>query len=471
MIKKLLSIVAITVVTSSAVSAQIQLLEQPAYIKNAVKATNTNFVAQPADFNPVNKNYNASATSVSEKVSSIIAQDTLWYFYKKHAYRNNPSNQSFYSYQSPGGGVSHMGSRFANTGTVIVTGLECIAARKGSSTSASVTVMMYLCNVTSGLPVFPPLDSVSAITTGTAGYFLGGNFGLPKTVTGDFAVLVRCNYTVGDTIKAFMNNANTATSTTTLTSCKFGEGFGYLRVSSTGNFTTTTNQFTLPSTGGTSDVEFMVAPRVSFSLVANATAPATVCTNASFNYTNTTSAWATNRQFNYNQFHPYWVPFSNTTTPTPLNIYSWNFGDGSPTSTVTSPSKTYTTSAAFNGVLTLNYTKLSTVKSNSVMATSSVDTKTLTVTSSICSVGLKNNTLNASVIAFPNPAVNGKITIANLEGSNTITVYNMLGSVISTQTSTNANVIIDLTNQAIGNYFIKITDSNNATKTVKVINQ
>jgi len=454
MINKLLSIVALTIATNGALNAQSQL------------------VAEPADFNPSNQSYNTSVSN-NDKTAAITAQDTLWYFFKKHVYRNNSTNQGFYTVNSPDNSAitNHVGSRFANTGTVVVTGLEGIAARRASSTSASVTARLYLCNVTAGLPVLPPLDSVSAVLTGTTGMFIGGNFSVPKIVTGDFAVLIRSAYNVGDTIRPYMNNANTASSTTTLTSCKFGEGFGYLRLSASGNFTTTTGAYGLPTTGGTSDCEFMVAPRVSFSLVTNATAPTTVCTNASFNFTNTTSAWATNRQFNYNQFHPYWVPFANTITPAPLPIYSWNFGDASPTSTVTSPSKTYTSAAAFNGTLTLNYTKLSAVRANSVMATSSVDTKNWTVTASICSVGLKNNTLNASLIAYPNPAVNGKITIANLEGSNTITVYNMLGSVISSQTTANTNVVIDLTNQAIGNYFVKITDSNNATKTLKVINQ
>jgi hypothetical protein len=453
MIKKLLSIVALTVATNGAVNAQSQ------------------FVVEQADFNPANKSYNTSV-SANEKTSAITAQDTLWYFYKKHVYRNNSTNQGFYTVNSPDNFAvtNHVGSRFANTGTVVVTGLEGIAARKGSSTSASVTARLYLCNVTAGLPVLPPLDSVSAVLTGTGGVFFGGNFMLPKIVTGDFAVLIRSGYTAGDTIRPYMNNANTASSTTTLTSCKFGEGFGYYRSLSTGNFTTTTGAYGLPTTGGTSDCEFMVAPRVSFSLTANATAPTTVCTNSSFNFTNTTSAWATNRQFNYNQFHPYWVPFANTITPVPASIYVWTFGDGSPTSTVTSPSKTYTTSASFSGNLTLNYTKLSAVKSNSVLATTTPDVKTWTVTSSVCT-GLKSNTLNANVVVFPNPAVNGKLTISNLEGANTITVYNMLGSVISTQTSSNTNVLVDLSNQAIGNYFVKITDSNSNTKTIKVINQ
>ena len=112
MIKKLLSVVAVTVTTIGAINAQSQ------------------FVAQPAEFNPANKSYNVTHATVNEKTSAALVQDTLWYFYKKHVYRN-ASGTGFYTYQSPGGGVTHMGSRFANTGTITVTGLEGIASRNG----------------------------------------------------------------------------------------------------------------------------------------------------------------------------------------------------------------------------------------------------------------------------------------------------------------------------------------------------
>ncbi len=457
MIKKLLSVVALSIATSGAVNAQSQ------------------FVAQPAEFNPNNTSFNEANSAYSQKTAAALVSDTLWYFYKKHIYRNPSTSTGFYAYTSPQTGtfaVTHMGSRFNNSGTVVVSGLEGIAARKASSANATVTAKLYLCNVVANVPVFPPLDSVTAAMTGTAGVFIGGNFLQPKIVTGDFAVLIRANYVLGDTIRPYLNNANTASSTTTLTACKYGEGFGFVRYS--GTFTTTTGFFTnLPTVGATSDVEFMVAPRVSYSLVTNhsVTQP-TVCTNTPLSYSNTTSAWATNRQFNYNQFYPYWTPYSNTVTvpPTPNQIYTWNFGDGSAVSNVVSPSKTYTAAGAFNGTLTTNVVKLSAANSLSVLATVQTDVKNWAITSSICSLGLKNTALNAGISVYPNPAINGKITIANLEGANTITVYNLLGSVISTQSTTNSNFTIDLSNQAAGNYFVRITDSNSSTKTVKVIN-
>jgi len=92
-------------------------------------------------------------------------------------------------------------------------------------------------------------------------------------------------------------------------------------------------------------------------------------------------------------------------------------------------------------------------------------------TSTCGSVGLAELVSTAKVSVYPNPTVNGKATIAGLEGANTITVFNMLGQSVMTLTSDKEEVSIDLINQPIGNYLVKITNSNNATKTVKIINQ
>jgi hypothetical protein len=92
-------------------------------------------------------------------------------------------------------------------------------------------------------------------------------------------------------------------------------------------------------------------------------------------------------------------------------------------------------------------------------------------TSTCGSVGLAELVSTTKVSVYPNPTVNGKATIAGLEGANTITVFNMLGQSIMTLTSDKEEVSIDLINQPIGNYLVKITNSSNATKTVKIINQ
>ncbi len=75
------------------------------------------------------------------------------------------------------------------------------------------------------------------------------------------------------------------------------------------------------------------------------------------------------------------------------------------------------------------------------------------------------------VALYPNPTINGKTTITGLVGMNTITVYNMLGQTVLTLNTDKEEAIIDLVNQPIGNYLVKITDADKATKTIKVINQ
>jgi len=93
-------------------------------------------------------------------------------------------------------------------------------------------------------------------------------------------------------------------------------------------------------------------------------------------------------------------------------------------------------------------------------------------TSTCSSVGVTLHELNAVKLSvYPNPTINGKTNIAGLEGTNTITVYNMLGQSVLTLSSDKEEVSIDLVNQPMGNYLIKITDSNKASRTVKVINQ
>ncbi|MDO8998566.1 MAG: T9SS type A sorting domain-containing protein [Bacteroidota bacterium] len=92
-------------------------------------------------------------------------------------------------------------------------------------------------------------------------------------------------------------------------------------------------------------------------------------------------------------------------------------------------------------------------------------------TSTCGSVGIAELVSTPKVTIYPNPTVNGKATIAGLEGANTITVYNMLGQQVMNFTSDKEVVSIDLVNQPMGNYLVKITNSSNGTKTVKIINQ
>ncbi|MBL7901214.1 MAG: T9SS type A sorting domain-containing protein [Bacteroidia bacterium] len=100
-----------------------------------------------------------------------------------------------------------------------------------------------------------------------------------------------------------------------------------------------------------------------------------------------------------------------------------------------------------------------------------VNSKTYTQTVAPC-LGLTANANDGQeILLFPNPAVNGKTTVSGLEGTNTVSLYNVLGQLISTQVVTSESVEINLNNQPSGNYLIKITNNYNQTKTLKFLNQ
>jgi len=89
----------------------------------------------------------------------------------------------------------------------------------------------------------------------------------------------------------------------------------------------------------------------------------------------------------------------------------------------------------------------------------------------VCDItGLNEGTLNNNISAFPNPAVNGKVTVINLEGSNVIAVYNILGGVVAKEVVNSSQYNLDLSSQSEGTYFMRITDSTGGVKTVKIVN-
>lgn len=415
--------------------------------------------------------------AVGAKTNSVNAvTDTLWYFFNKHRLRN-PANTGFFYLLSPMTQTldfSHWGSIFLNTGTISVTGLECIAARHENSPSANVTIRMYLANVGSTGPTFPPVDSLDVVATGTAGAFRGANFNTPRTITGDFAVLFKCIPTVvGDSVELFMSNAMTATSTSGPASARYGEGLSFIRYPANGNFVSMTNLY---GTGGT-DYEMQVAPRVAFSgtvSMASSSLP-NYCMYQGYTFNNTSSNKFGHRQYNLNEFYRRWKPFANTTSIiTPDSVYKWNFGDGSPnrytTFNVPSLSHTFTTLGVYTVSLTLNYRNTF----NYADAANFTDVVTAVKTTSNCllDVGINEVQGLTNVNIYPNPTVNSKTTISGLNGTNTVMVFNVLGQAILAVTTEKELLSIDLMNQPNGNYFVKVTNAESGgVKVFKVINQ
>lgn len=420
----------------------------------------SNLVAEPAG--PLTKQATIEAeNAIAAKSSALTMGDTLWYFFNKHFYRN-AAGTGFFTFKSPNtSGASHFGARFNNSNpNLAVTGLECVASRQAGSPTASLTVRMYLCNVVAGLPTLPPLDSVLAVVSSTAGNFYGGNFLTPKFVTGDFAVLYRfIQTTPGDTLRVWMNNANTAASTTTLTASKYGESYGYVGLGA--SFITTTGAF-----GAGTDFEFLVAPRVGFTASALQTSfTGTMCTNTAYTFTNNSSFQLGHRQYNLNEFYRVWRPFTNTLTIAADSVYTWNFGDGTGNYYTTSGSPniphTYTAAGVYNGTLTAKYQK---------MADSGVklqDAATFTKGVTVCT-GIQAFSGTEAVNVYPNPST-GIINIANLPVESSIEVVNMLGQSVYKTKSDAGNFTADLSSLSNGSYFIKISAANEKTKIVKLI--
>jgi hypothetical protein len=96
---------------------------------------------------------------------------------------------------------------------------------------------------------------------------------------------------------------------------------------------------------------------------------------------------------------------------------------------------------------------------------------TITVSVSACTALSSLSANGYDVKLFPNPALNGKSKITGLVGTNNVTVYNTLGQVVSTQTVSEDTMTLDLSSQPSGNYMVKISDSNNESRMIKIVNQ
>lgn len=135
--------------------------------------------------------------------------------------------------------------------------------------------------------------------------------------------------------------------------------------------------------------------------------------------------------------------------------YSWSVGTSAAASITVTP--TTTTTYTMYGI-----EALAGCKSN---------VSSITVSVSTCAGLADNGMVMPEVKIFPNPSVSGKTTITGLSGVNTITVFNILGQAVITQQSSEENVTLDLGSNANGTYIVKIKDTNNDTKTVKIVNQ
>jgi len=430
--------------------------------------------------------------------NNIPVNDTLRYFFYKQLYKLAPTTSTtahpYFKSVAPvtgAGPFTHVGSVFKNKDAALkIYGLEAKVLSPPIVVSGpgvgGVKFRLYLCNVVNGLPVLPAIDSISAAVSATQpiqyGVNAGGTFTAgPRTVSGDFAVLGRCvSQMNGDTVNFLRTAGHTATSTSApAPAYKFGEGLGVVR--NAGVFYKTT-AYNHPAFGPGTDYEFCVAPMVSFTLqVSDIQSPTQegACAYEVFTNTNTSSPEFTNPQFNFNEFFRKFRPFhpsaAITTSFTADSVLTWDLGDGSPIFYLSSGIDTIHL-AYVGGNCNNFFTGF--VDGRHKQSIYNINAPTILASHAFTNScvwcgypdGINESEWLANSKTYPNPTT-GKTTISGLLGDNTISVYNMMGDLISKVTTKENSMLIDLASQPQGAYLIRISDSGNNSKRVKLIRE
>jgi len=384
----------------------------------------------------------STQVGAANKSAIVNIQDTLWYFYNLNRHKYNTSIVYVQRPSAvPAASVNTAwGSSFLNpsNSTITITGAQLFAQRSSGTTSSVIPVAVTLYTASpSGVPGASVATATCAITS-SFNVSSPATFSAPIIATGAFFI----GYTPvpllsTDTLDVFLVPAKTATAVPA-SNQNYGEGLSYVR--NAGNWISTTNYYN----GSGNDVASVVVPHVSFNFTTDAIKPAgtstavagAYCANSLITFTNSTDGIVNNRQFNYNAMGAYWGPKTSTVVNTPTAIVKYQKGSGS--KVATQELKTFSLQIVDCGLPL------------------------------IVGVG-ENQQLNSNLSVYPNPMINGKTNISGLEGKNTVKVYNMLGQVVSTQTTETEMTTVDLTTEPNGTYIIRITDSSDKTRVVKVI--
>lgn len=439
--------------------------------------------------------------------TATVVTDTLSYYFNKQYFKNpSPLGVGFPFHKSPSAtntAVTHVGSVFLNTDTALrISGLEGRMAYQNNSAAQQIPVRLYLCNVDANLkPVFPPIDSVYKLVGNAqdhafspSGYPVSGTFTnssgpVSHKVPGNFAILMRnLSPIAGDTVRLYRTNGRVPGSPGYNNNTAIGEGFGVVRYA--GNFYSTKN-FTLSNSFGMgTDYEFCVSPIVTFSLYADHIVPAKVNSDPAdsvmcwepLTFTNTSSPHWTNRFFNLTEFQRHFVPFVNTPPGgfSPDAPISWYFDDedidypllrpniilaiGATTAT-----KYYDTAGCFTSCsMRARYRKMTAGGTGEIIQANIEFSVCVAYIGGCEYVGMTENELD-QVKLYPNPSADGKCMISGLNGTNTIQIYDVLGSLVATLVSREEKVTVDLLDKPGGTYLIRVSDENQRHRNMKLV--
>ena len=446
--------------------------------------------------------------------NTVLVLDTIHYYLNKYYFKTATTDFTAFPYYKSAAStvtnVTHCGSRFDVPlgDSVIVTGLEAYAKRQTPAANLTIPIHIMLCKLNAaGMPILPPIDSVDVAVSGSSISLIGGPLHSPRTMTTSFAVLFRNMSTVaGDTARLIRTAGTTATNTTSSPSTKCsdfenGKDYGYVRYN--GVFYNTRDFVLAPGFGVGTAYEFVVAPRVQYILQASQQVPSfivladdtvnvpdTVCTRTQMTFTNTSSGFYEHRMYNLNQFYRKWnlysafPPFFSNAFTSDSSI-TWNFefyDNGSlPDSRVFLP---YVNNHTITAITDLSYypdcftANQFRARLKPMGALGKVPQLVYNEDFIACfrycngdTVGIKSYAAYGNLKVYPNPAVNGKTMITGLRGKNTVMVYNMLGQMVFTEISNNAAIEVNLSKQPKGTYMVRIVNSENEVKSVKIVNQ
>lgn len=464
--------------------------------------------------------------------TATLVVDTLHYYLNKYYYKTaTTSLVNFPFYKSPSAtvtniNITHCGSRFDVPAgeTVTVTGLEAFASKTGTTTNGYIPVHILLVklNSSSGLPEFPAIDSiVTGVGSGAvlSPSLLGGNFThttsaspiikvpTPRIITSSFAVLIRnMSTTDGDTVRLLRTAGATLTNSARPTSEKCSDtDYGFVRYQDT--FYSTRNFTLAPGFGIGTDYEFIVAPRITYSIQAShlvpqgvivaadipSTIPDTNCTREVMTFTNTSSQFYRHRQYNLNEFYRKWNLYSQFLLA-PVGGFSndsaitWNFEFYVKRNPVeTRLFLPYTENLSVNGTInaltdstnqpdcfTINQFR---ARLRPMGAFSKMPQLIYNEGFKFClkycngdAVGINSNKRYDDFKISPNPLNDGYTQVSGLKGKNRILVYNSFGQLVFTDLTEISNSIIDLSHQPRGIYVLKVVSENNLTWHWKLIN-
>ena len=456
--------------------------------------------------------------------NTVYVTDTLHYYLNKFYFKTAATDYSNFPYYTSVAATStaftHVGSRFDVPAgeTVTVTGLETYGRRITPAPNLTISVHLYLCNLDgNGMPdVVHPIDSAISYVAGNQIMLVGGNLMHgPKTMTNNFAVLARNTSTSSvDQVALLRTAGTTATNTTSQPNTKYADrqnnqDYGFVRYNY--NFYSTRDFSLFPGFGVGTAYEFMVAPRVVYKLQASEKIPAfaafpddttghgadTICTREIMTFTNTSSAFFEHRQYNLNQFYRKW----NLGSPIPASFASqfatdssicWSFefydAETNPprdsrvflpyvnTETISASTSLSYYPLCFTGNHFRAHLKPMGAKSKMPQIVFSED---FIICLKYCdgeppidtTVGIVSMKGYENLSLYPNPTINGKISLSGLKGKNALSVYDILGQCILKEITEKERYEINLTEEPKGTYVLRITNTENQTKTIKIINE